>query len=179
MYADFFVFLSVKHENREQMAKYYKVYMQKEKSGEGMIETIAEFGMYCMSIPFSIGGTAKNLTERSWAEEDGKDVYVPQKLCMDGYTMKVKFGFKGDKFSANKSISAMMDYLTGRDGSGVYMKLYCDYTKTGRRHVRFTKLSDDATLVRTDDDGDILIVEMEMAVDDPVTEITMAGNNLV
>lgn len=161
------------------MAKYYKVYMQKEKSGEVMKETIADFGMYCMTIPFSIGGTAKALTERSWAEEDGKDVYVPQQLKMESYTMKVKFGCKGEKFSANKNITDMLDYLTGRDGSGVYMKLYCDYTKVGRRHVRFTKLSDDATLVRTDDDGDILIVEMEMAVDDPVTEVTKYGNRLI
>lgn len=159
------------------MEQYYKVYMQKEQDGSVLKETIADFGMYCMDIPFAVGGTAKALTERSWADENGKDVYVPEKLMMEAYTMKVKFGYKGDKFSANKAIADLLDYLTGRDGNGVYFLMYCDYTKTGKKHVRFTKLSDDATLVRTDDDGDILIIELELAVDDPVTSVTATYTN--
>lgn len=153
------------------MKEYYKTYMQKEQAGASVKEDIGDFGMYCMELPFTVAGQAKELTSRDWAEEDGKDVYVPAVLKMQTYTLKAKFGCKGDKFSANASIRAFVDYLTGRDGSGVYLKIYNEYTKIGRRHVRFSKLSDDATLVRSDEDGDILVIQIEFQVDDPVTDV--------
>ena len=153
------------------MKEYYKTYMQKEQAGSAVKEDIGDFGMYCMELPFTVGGQAKELTSRDWAEEDGKDVYVPDELKMQQYTLKAKFGCKGEKNSANASIRAFMDYLTGRDGSGVYLKLYSEYTMIGRRHVRFSKLSDEATLVRNDEDGDILVIQIEFTVDDPVTDV--------
>ena len=149
---------------------YYKIYMQKEGEGTTLRETIASFGMYCMEIPFTAIGKIKTLTERNWMNEQGKDVYVPKVLLQEAYTMKIKFGCKGDKFTANENIRKFVDYLTGKDGEGVYMKMYCDYTRIGRRHVRLTNISDDATLVRNDE-GDILIISVELAVDDPVTDV--------
>lgn len=62
------------------MTDYYKVYMQKEGDGAPLKETIAAFGMYCMSIPMSVGDGIKALSERSWAGEDGLDTYVPRPL---------------------------------------------------------------------------------------------------
>lgn len=149
---------------------YYKIYMQKEGDGKTLRETISDFGMYCMEIPFTTTGKIKALSERSWANEQGKDVYVPKTLMQEAYTMKIKFGCKGDKFSANENVRKFADYLTGKDGEGVYMMMYCDYTRIGRRHVRLTEISDDATLIRCDD-GDILIITVELSVDDPATDV--------
>ena len=108
------------------MTDYYKVYMQKEGDGAPLKETIAAFGMYCMSIPMSVGDGIKALSERSWAGEDGLDTYVPGRLSLEAYTIKIKFGYKGAKYGANPKLKEFVDYLTGADGSGVYMKLYCD-----------------------------------------------------
>lgn len=142
-----------------------------------MKETIAAFGMYCMSIPMSVGDGIKALSERSWAGEDGLDTYVPGRLSLEAYTIKIKFGFKGAKYGANPKLKEFVDYLTGADGSGVYMKLYCDYTGIGRRHVRLTKLPGEADLVRNGDEGDILVAEFEFKADDPVTSIYTITNN--
>lgn len=156
--------------------EYYKIYMQKEAENSPVMETIADFRMYCMDIPFTMGGKSKALTERSWAGEDGKDVYVPKTLPMESYAMKVKFGFKGDKFSANNILKKLLDYLCGKDGNGVYLKMYCDYTQIGRQHVRFDSISDDANLIRNGSDGDILIVTVTFIVDDPTTDINATKN---
>lgn len=150
--------------------------MQKEAENSPVMETIADFRMYCMDIPFTMAGKSKALTERSWAGEDGKDVYVPQTLPMESYAMKVRFGFKGDKFSANNILKKLLDYLCGKDGNGVYMKMYCDYTQIGRQHVRFDSISDDANLIRNGSDGDILIVTVTFIVDDPTTDINATKN---
>lgn len=153
------------------MTKYYNIYMQKEKSGSPVVNIIDDFDLQCADIPFKRIGDPKALTERDWVGEDGKDVYIPEKLAISNYTMKIKLCCKGEKYSANEKIKKLHDYLIGNDGNGVYIKLYCDYTKEGRQHMRFSKIPDDATLVRNDDDGDILVFSVEMTVDDPTTEI--------
>lgn len=127
--------------------------------------------MYCMSIPFGPMPSSKELSKNEWADEDGDDEYIPEQLAISGYSMTVKLGFKGDKNSANASLRKMLGYLTGADGSGVEMKYYCDYTKEGRSGVRFVKINDEAELVR-DDDGDILVVSVELKVNAPMSDIT-------
>lgn len=151
--------------------KYYKLYFQKMRTGSPVVESIAAWGMYCMSIPFGPMTSSKELSKNEWADEDGDDEYIPERLAISGYSMTVKLGFKGDKNSANASLRKMLGYLTGADGSGVEMKYYCDYTKEGRSGVRFVKINDEAELVR-DDDGDILVVSVELKVNAPMSDIT-------
>ena len=104
--------------------EYYRIYMQKESDGAVVIDTISSFGLYCMDIPFKVADSVKEPVSRDWHDEDGVDEYIPKEgLRMSAYEMDVKFGFKGDKFVANKSIGDVLDYLM--DG---YVKLYCDYT---------------------------------------------------
>ena len=52
------------------------------------------------------------------------------------------------------------------------MKIYDEYNKIGRQHVRFKSLNDSADLFR-DDDGDILVFTVNFKVNDPVTDITL------
>lgn len=150
--------------------QYDKVYLQKETDGAKVKETVSAFDIYCADIPFTIAEKAKSLTTRDWNDEDGTDAYVPPTLKMDGYDIAVQFCCKGDRDSSNKKIRAFLDYLTGRDGSGVYLKIYDSYTEIGRQHVRFIELDDKAELVR-DNDGDILVFSVKFTVDDPVTDI--------
>ena len=84
--------------------------------------------------------------------------------------MDVKFCCKGDKYSSNEKIKKFINYLTGLDGSGAEMKMYCTWTKIGRKSIRFDKLNDKAELVR-DDDGDILVFTITFKVNDPVTDV--------
>lgn len=148
---------------------YYRIYMQQESEGAEIIDTIDSFGLYCVDIPFKIADVVKDVVSRDWHDEDGIDEYIPKDgLKMSAYDMDVKFGFKGDKFAANESISAFIDYLK----SG-YIKLYCNYTKIGRQHVRLVKLNDSAELVRNDD-GDILVFSVTFKVCDPLTNISLS-----
>ena len=152
---------------------YYKVYIQQEKTGAAMIETIDAWGMYCMDLPFRVATSVKSPMKRDWMDEDGTDEYMPEDgLKLESYDMDVKFGFKGDKFAANTAIGTMLKYM--KQG---YMKLYCDYTKIGRQHVRLSKLEDNAELVRTDE-GDILVIKVTLTVTDPVTDIAIKDGEL-
>lgn len=94
--------------------------------------------------------------------------------------MDVKFCCKGDKFSSNAKIQKFLRYLTGLDGSGAEMKMYCTWTKIGRKGIRFDKLSDKADLIR-DEDGDVLVFTITFKVNDPITDILpiMGEGNVV
>ncbi len=154
------------------MSDFYKVYIQKERDVSAVVETITDFGIYCADIPFTIIGEAKEPTSRNWYDEDGIDEYIPAGgLKISAYEMEVKFCCKGDKFSANTTIRKFLDYLTGKDGTGAMMKMYCDYTRIGRQHMRYIKVKDEAELVR-DKDGDILVFSATFKVGDPTTDIT-------
>ena len=129
--------------------------------------------MWCASMPFGIGTEVKEPVGRERKEEEGEDSYLGDSHKFAAYDMTVKWCCKGDKFSANAVIKKFLNYLSGRDGSGMKMKMYCDWTKVGRRHIRLKKVSDDAELHR-DDEGDVVTFSTVLRVEDPVTEVTLS-----
>lgn len=146
----------------------YKVYIKQDKSGASVVETIEDFGLYCVDIPFKPAGDVKDVVSRDWKDENGVDEYIPADgLKMLAYEIDVKFGYKGDKFGANEAISSLLSYLT----TG-YVSIYDTYTGIGRQKVRLVKLNDNADIVR-DDDGDILIFSVTLKVCDPITNIKL------
>lgn len=156
-----------------------KIYVQK-MTGEGSAEAEvkelgADFGFYGMEIPFTVAADAKEPSRNDWKDEDGDEEYLPEDgLRLQAFETELKLGYKGAKGSANAKIEALLEYLTGRDGTGARFKLYSTYTKKGYSDVRFAGLSDDAELVR-DEDGDILVVTVTLKVNDPVTRVVLGG----
>lgn len=152
--------------------KYEKVYIQKIGIGSPVKETIADFDIYCADMPFKLFVEAKAPSKRDWFDEHGDDEYIPNGgLKLKAYTMDVRFCCKGDKYSSNEKIKKLINYLTGLDGSGAEMKMYCTWTKIGRKGIRFDKLNDKAELLR-DEDGDTLVFTITFKVNDPITDIT-------
>ena len=157
--------------------KYDKVSIQKMKEGATVKETVADFDIYCSDIPFRMFVEAKDPSKRDWMDEHGDDEYIPDSgLKLKAYTMDVTFCCKGDKFSSNAKIQKFVRYLTGMDGTGAVMMMYCTWTKIGRKGIRFDKLNDKAELVR-DNDGDTLVFTITFKVNDPVSDVspTIAG----
>jgi len=148
--------------------KYYKYYIQKEADGSPVKETAEDFNIYEVGSKFYGGASAKELPKRNWNDEHGDDEFVPSDLMMEPVSHSVKFGYKGDKYSANKALKDFIDYLS----KGGSMKIYDEYNKIGRQHVRFSSVSDDAELVRSDE-GDILIFTVNLKVNDPVTDVVL------
>lgn len=147
---------------------YYKFYIQKEAEGSAVCELGEDFGFYETSCNFYGGGTVKDVPSRDWHDEDGDDEYVPATQRFKAYEMEVGFGYKGGQFTANSALASLKSYL-----SGGTMKIYDSYNRIGRQNVRFMEISDDATLVRDSDEGDILIIKVKFKVNDPVTDIVL------
>lgn len=148
--------------------KYYRYFIKKESKGSPVKETGEDFDIFEMESSFYGGNEAKDVPKRTWYDEHGDDEFVPDTLMMQAKEHSVKFGYKGDKFSANAAIKSFINYLS----TGGKMKIYDEYNQIGRQHVRFKSLNDSAELFR-DDDGDILVFTVNFKVNDPVTDITL------
>lgn len=148
--------------------KYYKFYIQKETDGAEVKELGEDFGFYEMECKFYGGKAVKDVPKRDWYDEDGDDEFVPEELKYKAFEMDIKFGYKGDMFTANDKLDALQDYLDGGT-----MKIYDSYNHIGRQNVRFVEIPDDAELVRDKDDGDILVVTVKLKVNDPRTAIKL------
>ena len=143
-------------------------------------ESVATWSIWCKDIPFAIGDKVKDPASRKWYDEYGDDEYIPEEgLKMEAYTMKVELGCKvpdGVMLSVNQSasdyvraaIGSFLDYLKE---SGM-MKIYSTYTKIGRQNVRLSKISDKAWYSDYENES-FLIFEVELKVNDPVTNITL------
>lgn len=152
---------------------YKKMYFQKEGESEPVKESVSDFSIWCKEFPFKLFGDAKEPASNEWDDEHGADEYVGDTLFMEPYDMEVEFAYKGARDSANAKIKAFLNYLTGIDGTGVSLKIYDDFTKIGRRHVRYVSCEDDLT-VRTDSEGDVMVFIVTFRVNDPITDITLS-----
>ena len=86
-------------------------------------------------------------------------------LYMAAYENKVKFMFHGEAFGANEKCKAFIDYIRK---SGM-MKMYCDFNRIGRQHVRLKDI--DPNLYRDPDNEDLLVLSITFKFNDPVTDI--------
>lgn len=156
------------------MDRYFKIYLQNEKDGEGVVDTIQAFGMYCMENPFKTCEEVKEPTKRTWYDEHGDDEYIPPKdgIFLAAYENKVRFGFRGDAYGANERLKAFLEYLRG----GMF-KMYCEFNKVGRRHVRLKSVS--PTLYRSVyGNEDILTIYLTFKFNDPKKDvIPVKGEN--
>lgn len=151
--------------------EYSKVLIRKEKDGAAVKDTVADFGVWCAEMPLDIGMTVKEPTVRDWKDEDGEEAYTDGGLMLGAYDLTAKWAAKGPHDSVRASVRRFLDYLGGRDGSGVKMEVYCEWTGTGRRHVRLKSVGS-AKLDRSGGE-DVVTWETVLRVEDPVTEVAL------
>ena len=140
--------------------------MQKEGDGNEVKDSIAYFGMYVSYNPFKPCVSFKEPVNRECHDEHGDYEYIGKDgLYMAAYENKVKFMFHGEAFGANEKCKAFIDYIRK---SGM-MKMYCDFNRIGRQHVRLKDI--DPNLYRDPDNEDLLVLSITFKFNDPVTDI--------
>lgn len=155
------------------MARPYAIYFKKMKSDALVVDSLDNWGIVCKEFPFKLYGEAKELPSHDWKGMDGNDEYIPSKLPVAAYDVKVEFAYKGVMDSANANVKGFLDYLTGRDGSGAELMVYDTYTKIGRQHIRYMNVKEDV-FHRQEESGDVVVFIVTFKVNDPVTDIELS-----
>ena len=132
-----------------------------------------EWGIRISKYPFQVKGEAKDLPSNDWFDENGKEVFLPDKLRIKPYETSVDFTFKGKKGEEGTKIKAFLDYLS----DGGYFKIYCEWCKQGLQNVRYVSYDPNAEYIDNEDsepESSIITFKVKLAVDDPETSITLS-----
>lgn len=165
------------------MSTYKRILIQKQVPSAEVKDTAADFGWWVMDAPFHVGGEMKELPSNDWPDEDGLEVFVPPTgQYSKSYDIEMKFAFRYDAGSADWSshgrakaaLNAFRNYLSGRDGSGVMMKVYSEHGDSGRQGVYLLEISDNPTYYCKEQGRERAFIVVKMRVTDPLTDITLS-----
>lgn len=166
--------------------KFRKLYFQKmsttDKQGQvtdyPMMESIADFHLYCSAFPYVGTTESKNLPTNDWPDEDGEEVFVPSVIPIRAFDMELKLHCKANSIDvANARTQLFRKYITGRDGTGSRLMIFSEQTNLGRQGLIFKKM-DPPELIRTKSRC-VVSYKVTFRVTDPVTELEIKNYRLV
>lgn len=162
------------------MADYKKFFIQQQTRdgstytnvGE-VIDTYVRWGVVCQEIPFKVLPESKDLAKREWHDEDGDDVYVPAGgLKAKAYDLEAKFLYAGNVSEMAGKLKGFLTFLYGRNTGGAsLLKIYDEYTQTGRRGVYVEGVDPDLYFHSDVNIDAIAQFKVKFRVTDPVYEV--------
>lgn len=131
-----------------------------------VFDTKERYGLYIKHTPFTLRPKPKNIITQAWKDEDGDDVFIPEKVVHEPYEFECEFlYYRMDNF-ANQNILAFL-----REIEGKWLQIYDSYTQMGRRGVYLMEVDEDATFKRRN--NDYVVLKVKFKVNDPDTDITL------
>lgn len=146
----------------------YAILLQKETEPYAN-DSIERWGIACCKFPFKLDGGSKELASRDWPGEDGDDVYYPKELKLKSYELETDLVYVGPLGKVADNILAFRDYLTGKDGLGVEMRIYNSHTGIGRKGCHWLEMGD--MTFNKEFEEEVLQIPLKIKVSDPKTRI--------
>lgn len=150
------------------MNKDYSILMQKMNDGALVKDLFDDFDVVCTDIPMQCFGAAKQLSVRSWNDENGEDAYFPEKIVQEAFDWKIGMACKGD--NVYKKVNVLISWLCGGFDSCTRLKLYSSHVGFGRKDCHFSGVGDFAHS-RCVGGCDVLSFSVTFRVCDPVTDV--------
>jgi hypothetical protein len=163
------------------MQNYKRFLIQKENQylndgvtvNDTTVHDSTEWNIWITKYPFKVKGDAKDVPSNDWYDENGKEVFLPDKLPIKAYETTIEFVFKGTKGTERTQIKSFLDYLSNNG----YFKMYCEWCKQGLQHIRYITYDPNAEYIDNDDSDatakNIITFKVKLGVDDPETSITL------
>lgn len=137
----------------------------------GVKSSFDDFGFVTSEIEWPDIET-EDVVSRTWAGEDGEDVYLPPSgLDAKAYDLEVEMIYKGEPKTAVSAFNSFREYLLGKDDLGAEMNLYDPYWGIGRSKVYVEKISD-IEAAQSDID-EVVGMKVTFRVTDPLTSIEL------
>ena len=169
----------------------YRLYIQQDGSSIAT-DTLATYGVACQEFPFKRFPETKELPKRDWYDEDGEDVYMPaDNLRMKAYDVEAKFIYSDSNSPARGSnvtkeqhmrnnIESFIKFICGRNENGKsLLKIYDEYTQTGRRGVYVLSVDNDLFFYNDTSLDAIAVFKVKFRVSDPVYDVAKTVNENV
>ena len=168
----------------------YKKFLILQYGSDGPVGDVVDsqrlWNIVCQECPFKHLPETKDLPKRDWFDEDGDDVYIPTDgIKIKAYDMDVQFLYVGEEADMSTNLKGFIDFICGRtniiNGSivttnvtrSVLLKVYDEYTKTGRQGVYVQSVDNELYFFNDVSVDAIAQFKVKFRVTDPVTEIVL------
>lgn len=150
------------------MAEYknYKALLVKNRTSD-VVDTNDRWDILVKSCPFQIIPETKELAVNDWGDEDGEDVFFPERMVYKAYDLQVTFLCVTPHGQANSKIREFWEFLQQPP-----LQLHDLYTNNGRQNVYYKSYSP-KTFYRRDNINDIVEFSLTFRVCDPATNISL------
>lgn len=140
-----------------------------------VVDTMSSFNVVCKEFPFKVLPEAKEPPKRDWADEDGEDVFFSAgAIKAKAYDVEATFLYAGTKAQMPTDLKNFIKFINGRNtGGSQCLKIYDEYTKTGRQGVYVQQVSDDLYYFNDSSVDAIAMFKVKFRVTDPVTDVTL------
>lgn len=157
-----------------------------ETYSKGSVVDLKEaFNIICQDFPFKKNPKPKDLPKRDWYDEDGTDVYVPDKLPIENYDLDVVFLYVGDDSNIRNDISNFIDFIYGRikgDAGDSFksarLAVYNEYVGMGRKDIVVSEVKNEIFYLSDSDPDAVAKFHVTFTVYDPTTDVSPVINNL-
>ncbi len=130
-------------------------------------DTHAKYGLWIKHSPFTIRAKPKNIISQTWKDEDGDDIFIPDTIYHEPYTVELEFIYLEKDHNANENIRSFIQEIEGK-----WLKIYDGYTKIGRKAVVLSECEEDPTFKRRT--WDYVSFKVKFNVNDPDTNIVLS-----
>lgn len=163
------------------MAKIPRTYIQQTKFDgtsykKGLIVDTMDYNIGCISFPFKMFPETKDLAERDWHDEHGKDVFVPTNgLYLKDYDLEAEFCYKGTMDNIVSDVSTFLKFLRGlNDGAvGGRLTVFDEHIGFGRKDVVAEDVDPDTFKADESDPDALFDFKVKFHVYDPKTEVSL------
>lgn len=130
--ANVFIFMQIRE---------HSILFQKDGVDEFAKDLVEDFGMVVTEITPD-GASAKDVESNDWKDEDGEDVYIPQRICLKKSSVSIKMALSGEHGSFYKKITPFLDYLTSNTSNSENgLMLHSSYIGKGFANCYFNEMS--------------------------------------
>lgn len=146
-----------------------------------VVDTQATFKVVCKDMPFKVLPETKDVPKRDWYDEHGDDVYIPTDgLKFKAFDIEVKFLYVGTESAMSEDLKSFISFVNGRTNipvqqnptRNVMLKMFDEYTQTGRRGVYVLEVSDELFFYSDVNIEAIAEFKVKFRVTDPVYEVS-------
>lgn len=140
-----------------------------------VVDTLVTYRVACSEFPFMRLPESKEPASRDWYDENGEDVYIANNgLKFKAYDLEAEFIYVGSVSQIKTDLALFINFIYGRnEGGSPRLKIYDEYTQTGRRDVYVKSVSNDLYWNSDSDADKIATFKVTFRVNDPVTDVTL------
>lgn len=113
------------------------ILFQKAGTGSTVKDLVDDFDMALISFPVVLSGGIKDYYANDWKDENGEEVFFPEKAYLKAYDLSVTLGIKGNVSNYLERWNTFFDYITGKDGTGTEFGFYSPWLDLGHPHCYF------------------------------------------